>query len=115
MPRFRVLVTGEALVAYLGLPLWGTARAALRLLADEPRPRWAARTTSGFVFYLPDETWVAYDVDEQEQLVTVLGAGERRDADGPRADRPVVPTAARPRAALDVRCAGERRRVVFRA
>lgn len=56
------------------LSLWETARAALRLLADDPRPAWAEPRTTGFRFYLEDGTWVAYDVDEEEQLVTVLGA-----------------------------------------
>ncbi len=73
--RFRVFVGGRALVSYLELPLWETARAALGLLAEEPRPRWAARTTKGYVFYLADLSWVVYDVDDEAQLVTVLGAG----------------------------------------
>jgi len=46
--RFRVFVGGRALVSYLELPLWETARAALGLLAEEPRPRWAVRTTTGY-------------------------------------------------------------------
>lgn len=77
MPRYRVLVSGRALVAYLELPLWETARQALRLLADDPRPPWAARTTSGYVFDLDDLSWVAYAVSDEERLVTVLGAGTR--------------------------------------
>jgi hypothetical protein len=75
MPRFRVFVGGRALVSYLELPLWETARAALRLLTHEPRPLWAAHTTSGYVFYLEDLSWVAYGVDDEAEFVTVVGAG----------------------------------------
>jgi hypothetical protein len=78
MARYRVFVGGRALVSYLELPLWETARRALRLLADEPRPRWAAPTTNGFVFYLEDLSWVAYDVDDERLVVAVLGAGASR-------------------------------------
>jgi hypothetical protein len=75
--RYRVLVTGRALVAYLELPLCETARAALRLLADDPRPTWAAQTTAGFTFYLPDRSWIAYAVDDDEGLVSVLAVARR--------------------------------------
>ena len=76
-----MFVGGRALVSYLQLPLWETARMALRLLAQDPRPAWAARTTSGYVFYLEDRSWVAYEVDDEAELVTVVGAGRARRTD----------------------------------
>ncbi len=76
MARIRVLIPGGSpLAAVLSLPLWETAREALRLLADDPRPSWAAVTALGRVFYLPDGSWVSYDVDDADELVTVLSAG----------------------------------------
>jgi hypothetical protein len=32
----------------------------------------------GYRFVLPDGSWVIYAVDDEEQLVTVLGAGRPR-------------------------------------
>ncbi len=76
----RVLIPrGRPLAAVLSLPLWEMARAALRLLADDPRPTWAAVTTRGDrVFYLSDGSWVTYSVDDADEQVTVIAAGSAR-------------------------------------
>ncbi len=72
----RVLIPrGRPLEAVLSVPLWETAREALRLHADDPRPPWAAVTTQGRVFYLRDSSWVLYAVDDADEQVTVIAAG----------------------------------------
>lgn len=75
MPRV-LIPRGRPLLA---LPLWEAAREALRLLADDPRPPWAVMTARGDrVFYLPDRSWVLYEVDDDGEQVTVIGAGTPR-------------------------------------
>lgn len=75
---YRVLVPrGRPLEAFLSLDAWATAREALRLLASDPRPVWACEVSKGWRFHLPPDgaEWMLYTVDDDEELVTVIGAG----------------------------------------
>ena len=80
--RYRVLVPARVSGDYLALPLYETAREALRLLADDPRPAWSEPHAGGRRLWLPDHSWITWVVDDDQQLVTVVGAGPGRGPSG---------------------------------
>ena len=83
MDPYRVLIPKKAakLLEVLPLDILRLVYARMQLLAANPRPQWAKPLKGappGWRFRVSDYR-VLYDIDDGDRVVTIRGAGHRRD------------------------------------